>query len=257
MGRGRSTIKESKTIQLRSEKTSNKASTKEIASFNKITSKGVKCEIKVFPFTENVEAPWELHIFEINTADGPAGYLKISNIPRKNWETEYPDELHYAVKHKNRYPGLRELLEKKEWGPKDYREALEATRPYWDRNVYEGTETEWENRRKLIQEEFREDYKKSSKQVDHPFPDFIRIYEPGDTGLYKEGKPVAGEIETNYRRKGLSETLYQTGAEWLAEKNLKLFSSGIQSKSAGKVWESMSLKGWVGEEDERKFIIPQ
>jgi hypothetical protein len=50
--------------------------------------------------------------------------------------------------------------------------------------------------------------------------------------------------------------LYKAGAEWMKERGMKMYASGLQSSDAKAAWEKMEKIFKVGKEKGRRFLEP-
>lgn len=214
---------------------------------------------------------WQLSFLEVRTKDGPAGYLKIGNLPPEEVAAYFPTVIHYMVRHLSHYPDLRELMnkEEKDWGKEDYKLALTKTYPQkWSISEEDiikklpadisELKSEWESRKDHVSAHHQQGFDQIYDRINVPYIDYIRVYNGSFSSVYENGKNIDQANTLDFRRQGIGNTLYQTGAELLAKQGLHIHASGIQSPEAEAIWKKMEEKGWVKTnlEADRRYLDP-
>lgn len=146
-----------------------------------------------------------------------AGYLRISYIPRENWERLITSPWRYAQRWEGRFLGV----------DVDDLDALYEYFRLWHTSRPPVEETTHEQRLRVVEQQVNlekmeldmaSDY---AFHVDKPLVDYINVFK-------------------SWQRRGIALALYDFGAWWLAnEKGLRLYASGIQSDRAKAVWDRM------------------
>lgn len=183
------------------------------------------------------------------------GYLKIQNIPHKefhkhygtiyNWLTRFGGQnvlpykkqsYHYEdLSNDERRTMLKDIVYMKfvPWG-----EETEYVAQFNDREVLEKIR-EFED--KLNRGEKGNQYRKfKNYHKDKPFVDFIQV------------KP-------DFRRQRIAEAMYLEAAKWMKERGMKFYAAGSQSKEAKAAWKHLAKKFKVksAKGRKRKFLEPQ
>lgn len=159
-----------------------------------------------------------------------AGELKIAYIPMEEFGKIYKSIWHYLYLNKG-WTRLKKIIKTDEWQDPEilWKHVFSYLRDRQDRSLDEKIEII-----KSIENEssYKDDFNKFKRYwVNKPMVDFIQ---------------VAPEL----RRKGIGTALYKEGARIMAEKGLKLHSSGTQSPEAKSAWAKMPVKTKSG----RRFI---
>ena len=89
---------------------------------------------------------------------------------------------------------------------------------------------EYDKFEKIAEKKYGQDFRDFKKYyVDKPLVDFIRV-------------------KDDYRRRGIATILYKKGHEWMKQRGMKLYASGLQSDQARAAWDSYERKKLVGKE---------
>ena len=198
---------------------------------------------------EHMEPPqenrgWVVHGCVAFVDGEPAGYIKISYIPKEKFEKLYPDVLHYLA-NINGWCNLRAALE-----TKDIDSILHALDRTYKYPIADGQDFEWKlskiseltnNLKHSHQKDF-EGFKEF--HMDKPLVDFIRVYNEHEEYMLNErGESVPREKIIDFQRQGVGLALYQEAATWMAEKGLCLYASGCQQPCAAAVWDLLAAQG--------------
>lgn len=195
-----------------------------------------------FVYTENnenyrtVNAGWKVDVVEAFLNNVKVGYLKISYVPKKEFEKHYSSILHYL--NLKGWVGLdRALKDIKTKGEKEvviilssYMNEYPQVADLESRGALDNVDPSWWHKK------YEELYKKISER-------YGREYE-----LFKEhwvDKPVVDfiDVRRDYQHGGIGFGLYIAGAMWMAERGMKLYASSLQSVEAEKAWARMIRLG--------------
>lgn len=208
------------------------------------TKEGQEIDLK---YDENVEpklGPWVVHKIEASVNGKPAGYIKISYIPKENIKKYFPSILNYlASEGKNIFPYNKRYTPYAELSTEELIESFTMLYYYvrggypeyrWQTKtyIYNGKPIKKYSRGelldifKLFEKEITKDFGKKYKKfkdfhVDHPLVDYINSKIP---------------------RQRIGETLYLAGTKWMNSKGMNLYGSGIQSEDAKGIWKYMAAK---------------
>lgn len=220
---------------------------------NMVTAKGIPVRMDLYEqVPDGGRDGWVVDLVEAHGPYGPAGYLKISYIPRKNAERLYPDALHYIARERGNgtFKRLIDIPEER-WDRKQLVSALQAASQQWPTPTYEEESLNqlrqlWERQRALLCSRHDQGYQEFLDfHVDRPLVDFVRVYREGDrSGGWVGGQKV--DVDgAEYGGLGVGTAMYETAALWLAQRGMHLHASGIQSTSAGEVWARFRERGLV------------
>lgn len=191
--------------------------------------------------------------------DRKIGYLKMMYVPKEKFHQFFPSVLHYeSVMSGRSYIPYRvtrdESLRFQHW--MEYSEEIK-------REMLENilVSLRWHEQKKArtlpiekveawIRKFERQmaDKKKGFKEfyshtVNKPIVDFIHV----DSGEWVDDNKFGKSDEReSMRRKGIGSLLYKAGAEWMKERGMRLYASGIQSSEAQAVWRKLIDQGKVG-----------
>lgn len=202
---------------------------------------------------ENIEPPqldrgWVVHACLAFVDDEPAGYLKISYIPKENFERVYPDVLHFLANLRG-WCGLRTALK-----TKDIDATLHALDRHYQYPITDGQDFEWKLSKiseltKNLTREHKKDLDGFKEfHMDKPLVDFIRVYDSREMYAYDvHGESKERPNRIDFQRQGIGLALYQDAASWMAEKGLCLYASTCQQPCATAAWLKMDELGLTHE----------
>ena len=269
MGRGSSIVAEAQQ-GLRRRKPPSRATQVLFKELQRTSSKGVAARLRLYhDIDDGIKEGWRIDLIELHTAEGPAGYLKISFIPKDRMECYYGDVFAFAVNYHNNYGfKLRELLQKAQgqWTREDYLNALSDTEGYRSNTVQIREQQQtmskselaelWGKRKAKISEEHTSEYQRFLDfHLDKPLVDFVRVSAHGDDSPYVDGqrRKAYPREASGKQGQGLAELMYQTAAIWADAQGLQLHASGVQSPEAGGVWEGFEAKGLAKSAGKRRI----
>lgn len=84
--------------------------------------------------------------------------------------------------------------------------------------------------------------------MDKPHPDYIRVHSPEDAS------PSHKKSKKCWRRQGVGLALYRKASAYAQEQGMRFWSSDLQSEKAKITWDHMASKGWVFEENGRRYL---
>lgn len=203
-------------------------------------------------------SPFAVDIISAYNDIQEVGYLKISYMPRKNWNTFFPGILNFVVYLGHRFfPSeyattpwkkipievLRKHLVHGRLHIENHVSSAEQRRmeTLTDDQVYQ----EWENLEKIAKTKYGKRMREYQQYfVDKPFVDFIRVH-------------------PEFQRQKIGSALYKAGYEWMKSKGMKLRASGTQSDQASQAWTDMEKAGYVEKEPaqwankniERRYLV--
>ncbi len=156
-------------------------------------------------------------LFEDEYLGEYVGFLKISYVPRENWERLITSPWEHAQRWEGKFSGADVS-------------SIDALYEYfrrWHTSRPPVEETTPEQRLRVVEQEVNLEQMEShmaadyAYHVDKPLVDYIRVLKP-------------------WQRRGIALALYDFGAWWLAnDKGFRLYASGIQSDTAKAVWDRM------------------
>lgn len=185
---------------------------------------------------ENLGRGWVVHKIEALVDGVPAGYIKISFIPKENMDREFPTIIQYIDK----MEGKNLMLPKSSIPGKTHRSdgfgaltlpeqalCLDAL------NDYRLSERNLPEYQAKTPQELKQIIKRSMKFIDQRFGDGYRRFR-----AFHTDKPLVDfiRVDDNFRRQRVGIALYSKAAMWLSSKGLKLYASGIQSDEAKASW---------------------
>lgn len=163
---------------------------------------------------------WNSHKLTSYVDGVDVGYLKVSYIPEDKFKKFYPSIWYYLPK-----VGYHTeiSLEKK-----DREIMINSVGRIFDRNYKPIQNLSKKESEKLFKFYTRELKKRFGKRFD--FFKFFCV-----------NKPIIDFIEVKhpYRRKRIGSALYEIGSRWMGTKNLRLYSSTIQSDDAVEIWKKL------------------
>lgn len=224
-----------------------------VETMQRVTSKGVKCKLDVYQGMEGKMSPgWVTDLIEARTEDGPAGYMKISYIPKEAMERFYPSAYGYQVRLNGGYPHVRNIIDvpQSQWKRADYVAALNdfnARGNYNQSNMQELRKL-WKQARQKITERGNGRYERwRDYWCDQPLVDSVRVYEEGETIFYYKGDQVLAEegssITVSSQRQGVATLMYEAANELVRSRGLRLYASDVQSDDAKRIWEQFEKQG--------------
>lgn len=240
------------------------------------TASGVEVELRYrWDVDDGINEGWIVHVIEAAVDGAPAGYIKLSYVPKEQQEALFPDPFAYALERTGSFHSIRRLLEERpesEWTEKDLFRAIEDSYRYVGAQMYDELRSldrdqlqeRWQERKRFLKDEYRRRFREFCEfHVDKPLVDFIRVYGPDETRYYRgsdrEAFPASG---IDFRRQGIGTLLYQAAAVWMAEHGMCLWASGVQSPDAQHAWEKLASLHELGsvpapkgsERKQRRFL---
>lgn len=248
--------------------------------FEYTTKGGLDIDFKVFEDTERKDPEdyyktinkkgrsdlvslWKIDVVAPFHNGKPIGYLKISNVPREEYEEKVADIISFAVKVNNEShdgPMSYDLDPSFENWPKETLLSIIQRKYKWIRDeeiwYYNWSESRYyflgkpaeEHSEKVLVDFIKKDilpdyerkYGKQKKEfeafhVDASFVDYIFV-------------------EPEYQRKGVALAMYLKAAQHMKKKGLRFYASGIQSDDAKLAWEFLEKKGYVGKDQRGRYI---
>lgn len=203
---------------------------------------------------------WVVDLVEAHTERGPAGYLKISYIPKENADVLYPDAFTWSWRQGGRSIGLRlERTPEDQWTAEDKRDLIarfqweadaKARRKVGDYDPQtatdEQTDEAWVHVREGLNRRHEESYRAFlGFHVDRPLVDYINVYGDWQENPYVRGARRSGVAHENQRQQGIGTAMYETGALWMWSRKMRLHASGIQTGEAQASWASLKRRGLV------------
>jgi len=177
--------------------------------------------------TEKVNRGWIVDKVTAKLNDTEIGYLKISYISSENFSKFYRDILDYI----NNIKGW--CLSERDGDVMEYVKSIlrhadmntsnQMYRDKYDSNKYtkEWAKNKLDELIKVLSKKYKAEFEEFKNYfIDKPLVDYIKV-------------------ETKYRGMGIGYGLYVAGAKWMAEKNMALYASNLQSSYAKKSWARM------------------
>lgn len=169
--------------------------------------------IKPFDTHKPPRKPWVMHRIDAYVEGEYAGYLKISYVPRAEFERAFPTVWHFLSGVQGHAMDPDDLDDV--WKSMALEYAWHRHSQIPEPEARDAELAQWAERHLPRFEEFE------AFHVDKPLVD----------GIY---------VESEFRRQGVATALYKKGARWLAKKfGLPLYASGLQQPGAAKAWEKM------------------
>ncbi len=218
------------------------------------TAKGVAVDLNYnWEIDIGGDPAWSVHILEATVEGKPAGYLKISYIPRKQMERLIPTAFDYATYRSGSFLGIKHLLKDKSeelWDDKDLIKAINESYQwiggYRGEIKLEEQSTDelrqlWKKRKQFINREYKKSYEEFKDfHLDKPQIDFIEVYQPKEKWRYVDGEGVEFEDQMpEFRRQGIGSALYEVGAKWMQANKMKLWASTVQTDDAKATWKNL------------------
>jgi hypothetical protein len=197
-----------------------------------------------FSYTTNTEKEnrgWVVDKVIASLVGEKVGYLKITYIPKKNFEKFYPTIIEYLD-----FSGW--CVGKKEDGLIEYVKNIlrHADVDYLNKIYYDQNKSKYNEQwaREMLfslKQELSKKYKKEfdafkNQWVDKPLIDYI-------------------DVEKKYIGTGIGYGLYIAGAKWMAERGLVLYASSVQSGEAERAWERMKRSGIPVKKDGKRTYL--
>lgn len=193
------------------------------------------------------ERGWVLYRVIVSVGGEDAGYMKISYIPRVNWDRLYPDLAHFVNTkvywgrfNPSDLSSLMEMVDHFGWlemaNMKFHKSAKSPDITTLDRKARQRyvVKLTW-----ALQKKFGKEYEDfESFHLDKPLVDY-------------------SHLETNFRGQKIGAALYNYCAKWLADtKHLALWASGLQTPEAKRLWSLLTPEegGRFGSENGRAFL---
>jgi hypothetical protein len=166
---------------------------------------------------ENMNPGWRLDVVEAHVNRKKVGYLKISYVPRRQFKEVYPDTLHYMYilsgwGHKQNFSDIKGLTKSLSFRLNHVEIKEQGQTDEWWAEKYHSLVAQLEKYYKKQYVEFLNYW------VDKPLVDYI-------------------SVDKEFQNGGIGAGLYIAGAKWMAEKDMVLFGSSLQSPEAKKSWE--------------------
>jgi hypothetical protein len=241
------------------------ASGRYVGSLERVTAKGVPVKLDLYQaIDDGIQDSWVVHLVEAHTANGPAGYLKISFIPQTAMDRWYPDAFTWQARHGGSGWDwiLRDFIDKadSEWSRAEVILALKTCdhwpyfyqSPEWKEQCEKTSDAQlratWQERRQDLSTEYERAYQEFfDHHLDRPKIDYIRVYDEYDKRPYYRGKRRERKrpLGVNSQHLGIGTVMYETGALWMHKQGLRLYASGLQSESAKGAWAALGANGLV------------
>lgn len=201
-----------------------------------------------FKYFEDVEGDnnrgWQVDQIEAFLNGENVGYIKLSWIPRERFNQRYHSVIDYV-----------DNIEGSNFRPYSYRDVRIENIPIDElrKNMFYAASTA----RGYVSSEEQESYKTmSNKEVFDYYQELIKDLNKRYSKKFKEfeqwhvDKPIVDFIRVNdqYKRQGIGTALYRAAYDYLKNKELRLYASGIQSKEAQATWKQLEKDYPVGEE---------
>lgn len=195
----------------------------------------------------DAERGWVLYRVIVSVDGVDAGYMKISYIPRENWDRLYPTLAHFVNTKvywgqfdPSKISSIMEMVDKFGWlelaNQKFHKSDKSPDIQALDRKALQryARKLQWALEKKFAKE--YEDFK--TFHLDKPLVDYAHL-------------------EPNFRGKKIGASLYNYCAKWLADTNgLALWASGLQTPEAKRLWSLLTPEpgGRFGSENGRRFL---
>ncbi len=202
-----------------------------------------------FNYIEDLEGDenrgWQVDKIEAYLNDKLVGYIKVSWIPRQRFDQHYKTIAQYVSKVAGSVFLPYEYVNEPNYNniPVD---VLRSNLFSAASTVYGYVSYEQQQQFKKMSDEqviakYRQLEKMLHKKYGKRFDDFREYY---------VDKPIIDfiRVDDQYRRQGIGTALYRAAHEWLKQKHLKLYASGIQTDEAKAAWSQMEKDYPVGQE---------
>ena len=230
-----------------------------------LTDKGLEVELRYYPeIRDGIKEGWVVHMIEAWTDGEPAGRIKISYIPTREFGQLFETPADYAIQETGRYLRTRDLRERKrpeEWSAKELRAAIKDSYDWMPYDQEEslraelealdeaGLRAHWAERRRYLDDRFERQHRDFRDfHLDKPLVDSIRVYGEDDASRYSGGKERLYPLGRDWLRQGVGTVLWEAAAIWMAEQGFFLWASGIQSDAAKGAWKRLGEKHALGSE---------
>lgn len=182
---------------------------------------------------------WKVDKITAFIDEDEVGYLKISYIPKENFNKIYHSIFNFISTIENRYL----LPFEKRDVPYDHLTDRELVNCLSRCRI----DASGKDRKSLLLLMKKAEKELLSLETGHRFKRFAEFH---------VDKPLVDyiHVEKEMRRKGIGFLLYKEGAAWMAERGLKLHASDLQSAEAKMIWQRMGDEGKVREHKNRRYI---
>lgn len=175
---------------------------------------------------------WIVHRFNAYIDGEPAGYLKVSYIPRERFEKYYKNFVDYTSRIEGR--GYSSGFQKQTFDDLsliDQVKALARIDRAWP------SYDDQHDLKSMSNEELMNAKKELINLIKDEYPEVIRNYK--DFENFHVDKPLVDyiNVEPQFRRQRIAAALYEYAAKWLVKRGMKLYASGIQTDAAKAAWE--------------------
>jgi len=195
--------------------------------------------------TKKPNRGWVFHKISAQLNDKEIGYLDISYIPLENYRNLYKCPIDYLTKvggwaYKNNEQSILDA-------PLTHDQVKSWTWSYYyDNNLQNKINNYSQEQLKFLVKRMNKQLFRTRKrqiqrfkeyQVNTPYVDYIIV-------------------DNLFRQQGIGTKLYVEGSKLAAKFGLKLRASSLQSDSAKICWEKMAAKGWVTNENGKRYLTP-
>lgn len=218
------------------------------------TAKGLEVSLRYrWSIDDGINEGWIVHAIDASIDGDPAGYIKVSYVPKAEQERLFPTPFAYAIERTGSFLRIRHLLKQlpeSNWAREDLLTAIEDSYRYVGPQIYDevwqmdevALWQRWQERKQFLNDEYRRQFREFVDfHVDKPIVDFIRVYGSEDTRYYRGSdlkRQPAGDLD--FRRQGIGTLLYEAAAVWMSEHGMQLWASGVQSPDAERAWEKLA-----------------
>lgn len=211
---------------------------------------------------------WQVDKIDAYVDGEYAGYIKLSYIPKERFKRYYPSVLNFMTQ-----IGGGHILPYKK-GDVDYKtlsdeeltkvlkNLIHKSRRYrsiWDdkeipnerKEIIAAIDDIIKNGLKHSNDEFK---KFAEYWVDKPIVDYIRVFGEGEDRSQPRFGVHASDSPTDFKRQRIGTALYLEAADYLKQKGLKLYASGLQSDEAQGAWANLEKMNKVASDGDRRYI---
>jgi len=207
------------------------------------TKEGKQITLSYHKNTEQAVAPWVIHQINASIGRSPAGYIKISYIPKNNLKKYLPTIFNYlqVIKGQIMFPSEKKYSHYNTLTDEKLVDSFAATHNYTIGNY---PEYDSNTRQYLYQGKFVSDYTRNQ---------LLDIYKSFEQKLLKQYKtkyanfkkfhvdaPLVDFIRSHIPRQRIGVALYLAGTEWINDMGMNLYASGLQTDEAKYVWEYLA-----------------
>lgn len=198
--------------------------------------------------THDRENGWVLWRVKVSSERGDEGFMKVSFIPRSNWDTLYASTLHYLNTRNHRDYDLDT--------PLGY--ALAAQRELWGLGLLSIADHKFTKSFSSVEAATLSP--KDLKRYNLALSRVLTKATQEEYNRFKEfhlEKPLVDYVDVENKGERIGASLYNYTAKWLAAKfGLALWASGLQTPMAKHLWATLTPDpgGRLGSENGRQFL---